>query len=294
MLLPAPGGPMSKHMVGAGRRHFQRPLHVLLAHHIGKIRPLGRGARHIDRAGPEASSPSPRKNSTSCSHMADTGITWTPVGHRRLGLRLPAGTDRAGAPLLGLGRQRHGQHACRRAAMRHPGSARPEKPIGGLGGRDLSRSRTKCPARWAGRTQAPLFSDRPGARFTVMRRSGKSKPQLRAAARTRSLDSFTEASGSPTISKAGSPLDRSHSHNTGTPSMPRSPAANTFATIPSTPFLPRWGAVFLCSHDTIKQQSWQFETALRRSFPRGIMKTKHPHHARRPLRGVPANGGDRP
>ena len=177
--------------------------------------------------------------------------------------------------------------------MRHPGSARPKSNRGGGGGA-ICPEAAKMPSKMGRSYTGPSFFRSAGARFTVMRRSGKSKPQLRAAARTRSLDSFTEASGSPTISKAGSPLDRSHSHNTGTPSMPRSPAANTFATIPSTPFLPRWGAVFLCSHDTIKRKPWQFETALRRGFPRGIMKTKHPHHPRRPLRGVPANGGDRP
>ena len=57
----------------------------------------------------------------------------------------------------------------------------------------------------------PTFRRSAGARFTVMRDTGKGKPQLRMAARTRSRASFTAASGRPTTSKAGSPADRSHS-----------------------------------------------------------------------------------
>ena len=42
-----------------------------------------------------------------------------------------------------------------------------------------------------------------GARLTVMRRAGMSKPQFCSAARTRSRDSLTSVSGKPTIVKEG-------------------------------------------------------------------------------------------
>ena len=43
--------------------------------------------------------------------------------------------------------------------------------------------------------------------FTVILLAGKRIPLVLAAARTRSLASLTAASGRPTISKAGSPLE---------------------------------------------------------------------------------------
>ena len=46
----------------------------------------------------------------------------------------------------------------------------------------------------------PSFLRSAGARFTVMRVEGISKPLFFIAERTRSRDSFTAASGSPTVS----------------------------------------------------------------------------------------------
>ena len=57
----------------------------------------------------------------------------------------------------------------------------------------------------------PAFFLSAGARFTVMRLTGKRKPLFLTAACTRCLLSFTAASGSPTMSKAGRPLEMSTS-----------------------------------------------------------------------------------
>jgi len=54
----------------------------------------------------------------------------------------------------------------------------------------------------------------------VIRRSGNSNPELSSAARTRSRDSWTAVSGSPTIVNAGRPEWMSASTVTRTPSMP--------------------------------------------------------------------------
>lgn len=63
-----------------------------------------------------------------------------------------------------------------------------------------------------------------GARFTVSPSSGKRNPLLKQAVRTRSLASFTAASGSPTSSKYGSTGAASTSTLTIKLSMPESPA----------------------------------------------------------------------
>ena len=66
----------------------------------------------------------------------------------------------------------------------------------------------------------PSFFMSAGARFTVILFRGKLRPVFFNALRTRSLDSLTAESGSPTISKAGSPFDISVSTNTVIPSTP--------------------------------------------------------------------------
>ena len=53
----------------------------------------------------------------------------------------------------------------------------------------------------------PLFFRLAGARLTVMRPEGNFIPLVLTAARTRSFASLTAASGRPTISKAGRPLE---------------------------------------------------------------------------------------
>ena len=56
-----------------------------------------------------------------------------------------------------------------------------------------------------------------------MRLTGNLKPLFFMAARTRSRASLTAASGRPTMSKPGSPLEIKHSTDTGYPLMPFRP-----------------------------------------------------------------------
>ena len=63
----------------------------------------------------------------------------------------------------------------------------------------------------------PVFFRLAGARFTVIRLTGKLRPLLLAAARTRSRASFTAASGKPTMSNPGRPLEMKHSAVTRLP-----------------------------------------------------------------------------
>ena len=80
--------------------------------------------------------------------------------------------------------------------------------------------RAGCRARSAGRSARLPCGRSAGDRLTVMRPSGIRKPQLTIAARTRSLLSFTTASGKPTIAKRGRPLPRWTSTRTSGASMP--------------------------------------------------------------------------
>lgn len=59
--------------------------------------------------------------------------------------------------------------------------------------------------------EEPLFRRFVGARFTVTRFAGKVNPEFFRADLTLSRDSWTLASGSPTIEKCGSPAAISHS-----------------------------------------------------------------------------------
>jgi len=72
-----------------------------------------------------------------------------------------------------------------------------------------------------------------GARFTVRRRAGYSKPALRSAARMRSVASRTAPSGRPTVVVCGRPVEMSTSTSTTSASMPRSAPERTRASITS-------------------------------------------------------------
>ena len=54
----------------------------------------------------------------------------------------------------------------------------------------------------------PSLGKSAGAKLTVIRLCGNSKPELIMALRTLSFASRTEVSGSPTIVKEGNPLDK--------------------------------------------------------------------------------------
>ncbi len=67
---------------------------------------------------------------------------------------------------------------------------------------------------------APSLRMSAGARLTVIRFAGSSKPAFFRAEMTRTLLSLTAPSGSPTTLKYGSPTDMSTSTSTTTASTP--------------------------------------------------------------------------
>ncbi len=71
--------------------------------------------------------------------------------------------------------------------------------------RAIAPEATRMPTAIARSKRPPSFGRSAGARLTVTRPAGKSKPQLESAARTRSLLSLTAVSSSPTTENEGSP-----------------------------------------------------------------------------------------
>ena len=77
----------------------------------------------------------------------------------------------------------------------------------------------------------PSFFTSAGARLMVVRPIGNLKPELVSAVVTRSRDSFTAASGRPTMTISVSPQPALTSTSTGYASMPLSAAEQTLANI---------------------------------------------------------------
>src|SRR6185437_15329903 len=90
---------------------------------------------------------------------------------------------------------------------------------------------TSTPTATARSRPAPPFRMPEGARLTVTRRSGHGSPLDSRAARTRSRDSRTAASGSPTMVKPGRPFDTWTSTAIGRPTVPIRVAAEMEASM---------------------------------------------------------------
>src|SRR5580698_6789161 len=77
----------------------------------------------------------------------------------------------------------------------------------------------------------PSFRTSAGARLMVVRPMGNLNPELVSAVLTRSRDSFTAASGSPTITTIVSPQPELTSTSTGKASIPLTAADKTRASM---------------------------------------------------------------
>ena len=151
----------------------------------------------------------------------------------RAGPRCPRPRSRRRARPRAPGRAAGSGRAGRRAARPRPPRARPGSRAAARSARarrrwPSGRGRRPRPARSRrgaqrpsrDRSPGPTFFSHAGARLTVIRRAGNSKPWLPMAERTRSRASRTERSASPTTLNAGRPGRMSVSTVTGTESSP--------------------------------------------------------------------------
>ena len=88
------------------------------------------------------------------------------------------------------------------------------------------------PAAIARSKPGPALGRLAGARLTVIRSWGNLKAQFESAARTRSRDSRTAASGRPTMANAGRPPRTSTSTRTSRASTPSSAKVRMIASTP--------------------------------------------------------------
>ena len=134
---------------------------------------------------------------------------------------LPGGDDDRRAARRGraLGhRQRPGDRADRAVE----GELAGERHVVERRRRRAGRSRRAARRRSRGRSPGPALRRSAGARLAVIRCCGNSNPELTSAARTRSRDSRTAASGSPTSANDGRPWRTSTSTRTSRASTPSS------------------------------------------------------------------------
>ena len=218
----------------------------------GPPRLAGARARRPGRAARPAASPPgdaarPRRAPSPCASRA---------GARRRGARAGRRRPRPGSPRRrrrsrGRGAPRRPSRRARRRGRRPAGPG--PRPSAGAPARAAPRRRARArragPTCPRGRTCSeptrmamamprssaePALGTSAGARLTVIRRGGWTKPLLRRAPRTRSRASRRAASASPTIVKPGSPGATSTSTRTGRPSRPWSVAARTLASMGGT------------------------------------------------------------
>ena len=200
-VLPAPGGPVSSRLwppaaaISRARRSLGWPLRSARSGASGSA-----AAVSAERSGCGTGSRSPSGERGQARDVIERHHL-QPLDQRRLRRRRPAPRRSRAGPA---------------SARPRPSPARPARAGSSRRGRAPRRARS-APARlvrsgrWRpaarrrspGRSPARPCAASAGARFAVIRFSGNSKPEFSRAERTRSRDSRTEASGSPTIANAG-------------------------------------------------------------------------------------------
>ena len=205
MDLPVPGGPMSSDVVPAGGGDFQGALHVFLALDFGEIQFVIGGhaskilamstfdGRDFDFAFEKLRGLAEILDGNDLQAVDDRGFGGV---FRR--------NEHAGFPVGLRAQAQPAKRLCTDARRR---SAR------------VRRRRRNCPSwsvsicslaasipRAMGRSKlGPSFFTSAGARLMVVRPMGNLKPELASAVVTRSRDSFTAASGRPTMTMMVSP-----------------------------------------------------------------------------------------
>ena len=218
---PRPGGPTISRLwppaaaISSARRARSCPR---TSHEVGfaRRRPAARGggARGRARVGSLSTSTASRQRVGGQQREAVDHRGFGGVGRRQQQTREAA-----------LARQRP-RPAARRAsaASRRRATARRRSACRRWSASSRHRSAARTPSAIGRSNAVPALRTSAGARLTVMRCSGNSKPEFRIAARTRSRLSRTLASGRPTSTSAGRPNVTSTSTSTGMASTPNSAA----------------------------------------------------------------------
>ena len=204
---------------------------VVEAAHVGEVErfvALGRGrdlGRGIGRVGPRRISPLRHW----CSSPSDAGDA-----DRRAAARAPL-PPRSASGTITCSTPARIERVDERDRARPPAAPRRRARARRARRHDRASPAGRPPAAHVNASATPSSSPAPvlrteaGARFTVTRCCGYSRPDDNSAARTRSRDSRPAASGSPTTVYPGSPRDTWTSMVTIRPSTPSSTALRTAA-----------------------------------------------------------------
>ncbi len=225
--LAGAGRTAEQQVVTAGRGRLERPARPREPAHLAEVDVVvaRRARRRRERVpvGPR------RLPLAAVAQLAEVprGPHVHAVDERRLG-RVARGHD---DPLDAPAGQRvdERQHAGNAAAPSRRARARRGRrcpPATSAGSASVA---TRIPRATARSSPAPCLRTAPGARFTVMRCCGHTRPDDSTAARTRSRDSRTAVSGSPTTVYEGRPGETWTSTVTRWPSTPRRVALTTDA-----------------------------------------------------------------
>ena len=231
--LAGAGRPDDEQAVAARRGDLQRVPQVRLAAQVGEVRANGPRAVQAELGRRRRRRLAPRSRAAAAARAA------------RAGSPAAAAASAASGPLAAG----HGDRRRRRASPQpRPSPASPARAGSirrGRARRPARRPRarsagscpdaTRRPAAIARSKLGPALRRSAGARFAVIRCCGKSKPEFTSAARTRSRDSRTAASGRPTREKVCRPRwQTSTSTWTSRTSMPSRLKVRVVASTPAT------------------------------------------------------------
>ena len=192
--------PLEQQVVAAGRRDLERQHRRGVAAHVGQVGLVGRvaAADRARRAAAAAARPSRprRRRAGSTPRRSRARRRAPPPAPRSRGTisRCRPGAARA----LRRPPARPASRAARRSATAR---RRPRRQRSASAGTWPLAAST--PSASAASNPGPTLRRNAGARLAVIRVCGNSKPEFRIAARTRSRDSRTAVSPSPTIVNAG-------------------------------------------------------------------------------------------
>ena len=214
--LAGPGRAGEQQVVPAGGGHLDRAPAHRLPDHVAQVRPRPLRPRPDRRQRDRPAPPSPRRNASRSARSA-APRTSRP-GTSAASARFSAGTTTRRSPVRAAAITA-GQHAAGRPQPAVEPQLAEQHHLAEVVGRHRAGRRQHAD-RQRDVEHGPRFGSVAGSSASVIRRVGQVSPELTIAARIRSRDSCSAASGRPIIVTPGRPSARSAWISTSWPSTP--------------------------------------------------------------------------
>ena len=186
----------------ACRGNLERTPRQQLTAHVGEIERAAGARSPIETGGIGGGAMLPGSFSARTASASDETATTSRPDTIAASLAFDARQQDAGKPVAPR-RGGNRQHAARRVNRSVERQFAEQHEVRDLPPLDRCPAAARMPSAIGRSNDAPALRTSAGARLTVMRCGGNSKPELRIALRTRSRLSRTLASGRPTIVKRG-------------------------------------------------------------------------------------------